>query len=197
MAVLGKKKWVVFFSRTGSEVKLLSKSYVGLGREPDLVITNRKSLKGTPHEDYYKQLNVRYIPENPTLSDYIGVLKDMNPDNTVITLHGWLRIIPPKICDIFEIYNGHPGLITKYPELKGKDPVERLLDNLSDYSSFGAVIHQVTAKVDGGEIVIVRERALTLPAHSESMEVYVKDTIPLLSLYTWISFFRKYPDFEF
>src|SRR5690606_35479076 len=40
----------------------------------------------------------------------------------LITLHGCLKIIPSDFCNSPFIINGHAGLITRYPELKGKDP---------------------------------------------------------------------------
>jgi folate-dependent phosphoribosylglycinamide formyltransferase PurN len=49
-------------------------------------------------------------------------------------------------------YNGHPGLITKYPELKGKDPQVRAFEG--KYPVAGAVIHKVTAGVDEGRIIM-------------------------------------------
>jgi folate-dependent phosphoribosylglycinamide formyltransferase PurN len=51
-------------------------------------------------------------------------LLEQFPD-AIVTLHGWLRVIPAYVCERSRIYNGHPGLITKYPELKGKDPQVR------------------------------------------------------------------------
>ena len=63
--------------------------------------------------------------------------------------HGWMRVIPAEICDNYEMYNLHPGLITEYPELKGKDPQYRV-DN--SHESIGLVIHRVTRELDGGDI---------------------------------------------
>ena len=62
--------------------------------------------------------------------------------------------MPPGVCDAFEIYNGHPGLITKYPELKGKDPQER---SFKQYETAGAVLHKVTAGVDEGDVIDYEE----------------------------------------
>ena len=59
--------------------------------------------------------------------------------------------MPPEICNKYEIYNGHPGLITKYPELKGKDPQMRAWEG--DYEFCGSVLHRVTEGVDEGEII--------------------------------------------
>lgn len=99
----------------------------------------------------------------------------------VITLHGWLRIIPEEIIKEYPtMFNGHPGLITKYPELKGKDPQMKAW-NLNLNTS-GCVIHQVTAGVDEGPImrqVEIPIRNLTLDElfselHSKSVELWCK-----------------------
>ena len=65
--------------------------------------------------------------------------------------HGFLRIIPPDLCYRHVILNGHPGLINFYPELKGKDPQERVLQK--PYEMIGSVVHYCTLEVDGGDIV--------------------------------------------
>ena len=61
--------------------------------------------------------------------------------------------MPPDKCSKYNIYNGHPGLITKYPELKGKDPQQRAWDDLHKYNVVGSVVHSVVEEVDAGEIV--------------------------------------------
>ena len=56
------------------------------------------------------------------------------------------------LCN-YNIYNGHPGLITKYPELKGKDPQQRAWDNIDNYNEVGSVVHRVVQEVDAGEVI--------------------------------------------
>lgn len=74
-----------------------------------------------------------------------------DPADTLITLHGYLRILPANICNRYTILNGHPGLITKYPELKGKDPQVRAWEG--KYPLIGSVVHKVTPGVDEGEVI--------------------------------------------
>ena len=57
-----------------------------------------------------------------------------------------------KICEQYNIINGHPGLITVYPELKGKDPQVRAFE--LKHKEVGAVLHYVTEGVDEGEIIM-------------------------------------------
>jgi folate-dependent phosphoribosylglycinamide formyltransferase PurN len=112
-------------------------------------------------------------------------LKYENTADTIYTMHGYLRIIDKDVLDTREMYNGHPGLITKYPELKGKDPQETVAKNLSLYDKIGSVIHKVTPEVDSGEILY--EFAVFNGCNSRE-EVY--DTLKLTSLHSWLAFFK-------
>ena len=171
------RPWVAFFSQTGSEIVDLANK---LDKWPDAIITN------------YRPNNVREINKNlhhyievsnkPSLVEIKNILQKY--DNPLITLHGWLRIMPPEICNKYEIYNGHPGLITKYPELKGKDPQMRAWEG--DYEFCGSVLHRVTEGVDEGEII--------------SSASFTKDMLDVndyfrilreMSLNLWVEFLRE------
>ena len=173
-------KWIAFFSQTGSEIYQVSKL---LGRFPDRVITNKsindlsKINEGLRNE--YKG-NWVIIPRKPTVDDYdraIGGGRSII-EGTIITLHGYLRIVPGPICNAFDIYNGHPGDIVTYPELKGFNPQEKAF-NLKLPRS-GSVIHKVTAGVDEGPIVTQKSISIAdLPLeevysrlHSNSVELW-------------------------
>ena len=103
----------------------------------------------------------------PTLEEYEEALFYF--PEAIITLHGWLRIMPPSICEKFKIYNGHPGLITDYPELKGKDPQERMFND-GNYTYYGSVVHKVVPEVDSGEIVSEVKRFNTMKSLDEVYE---------------------------
>jgi len=136
------KIWIALFSQSGSELEAVSSR---LGKTPDRVFTNNKNydLSSTPFPAcvYMKS------------TDIFDRLRYMliRPDHVIITLHGFLRILPPDICEMFEIYNGHPGDIITYPELRGKDPQQKALD--LKHKTARAVIHRVTPTVDDGHIV--------------------------------------------
>lgn len=145
---MDRRPWIAFFSQTGSEIVQVSKA---LGREPDLIITNDRP-------DHLRKISEEIelcylLPNKPILSDYEHVLSAF--DNPLVTLHGWLRVMPEEVCNEYEIYNGHPGLITKYPALKGKDPQKRAWEGC--YPTAGCVIHKVTPGVDEGEVLMERE----------------------------------------
>ena len=139
--------WIALFSQTGSEIVELSSA---LNKKPDFVITsaNLEQLNSTVN-------GVSYFKVNKEEAKTLDILEDLdfNIDKTLITLNGWLRIVPPDKCKKYNIYNGHPGLITKYPELKGKDPQQRAWDNIDNYNEVGSVVHRVVEEVDAGEII--------------------------------------------
>jgi folate-dependent phosphoribosylglycinamide formyltransferase PurN len=144
------KRWVALFSQTGSEIVKISRH---IGKYPDLIITDNEDI-----ESWHPMMkSLAYLKILTTISKAnrknIKVLKGLfeSDQQTCITLHGWLNIVPAEICETFEIYNGHPGLITLYPELKGKDPQEMAWEG--KYGTIGSVVHKCTAELDGGEIV--------------------------------------------
>lgn len=140
------RPWIALFSQTGSEIASLQRR---LGRVPDKIITN----KSIEHDDIHPDIkDVVYVPRRPTSQDYHDVLSGHS--NALITLHGWLRIIPSDVCEQYEILNLHPGLITRYPELKGKDPQWRVFELFNTPSRVGCVIHRVIGEVDSGEILM-------------------------------------------
>ena len=170
-------KWVAFFSQTGAEICDIAES---LGRWPDVIVTNARPAAVRTMDDRLKDKKVVILPNKPQPMHYNTVCKGA----TTVTLHGWLRIVPPKICDKFPIFNGHPGLITKYPELKGKDP--QLKAHKLGHDVAGAVIHKVTAGVDEGK-VIMEERFNADGLDLDELFRILRDR----SLYMWTNFLRK------
>lgn len=143
------RPWITFFSQTGSEIANLITDF---NRLPDAIVTNCADNTGFSKEilaHIEKGANLIRIPSKPNVEDYDNILKQY--DNPLITLHGFLRIVPPEICEQYEIYNLHPGLITVHPELKGKDPQVKALQ--LGHTIAGCVIHRVIPEVDSGEIV--------------------------------------------
>lgn len=143
------KKWCVFFSQTGSEIYNISKK---INRVPDVIITNKplhdvSSIKPELFEEYGHRFV--WLPKKPTVLEYIQVI----PQDSIVTLHGWLRIIPPEVCDMYEIYNLHPAPIhlEGFEKYKGKDPQVRIFEDKAKYS--GNVIHKCIAELDAGEIL--------------------------------------------
>lgn len=149
---MGKKKyWIAFFSQTGSEIwEIANKSL----RFPDVIVTNNIDNINPYLLKLYKEsdkLDIIVIDKKPSIADYREILSKYN--HALITLHGWLRIIPEEICNEFIIYNGHPGQIDVYPELKGKDPQYNAhRAGKLTYPTVGVVIHRVIGAVDEGDV---------------------------------------------
>jgi folate-dependent phosphoribosylglycinamide formyltransferase PurN len=142
------KKWVALFSQTGSEIYNLSKD---LKRSPDVIVTN-KSFQDIELINF-NLVNTHWskflwLPKKPTVDEYILALEGAD----IVTLHGYLRIIPKEVCDMFNIYNLHPAPLTRYPFLKGKDPQKKIFEQKLDYG--GNTIHKCTAELDSGEIIL-------------------------------------------
>ena len=177
-------KWIAFFSQTGGEIADIASS---LERWPDIIVTNERpdnlrTIDGRILDNVEDRLVV--LPNKPTVDDYEVVLED----NAIITLHGWLRIMPPNICNEYKIYNGHPGLITDFPELKGKDPQIRAFEGIKQgkYKYAGAVLHRVVAGVDEGR-VLLEERFNTFGVELDDLFRILRDR----SLYMWCNFLRQ------
>lgn len=170
-------KWITFFSQTGAEIADLSES---IGRWPDVIITNKRPDHLRTIDPRIVEYGYTEVPNKPTVSDLDAVLQD----NAIITLHGWLRIMPEVICNKYLIYNGHPGLITKYPELKGKDP--QVKAHKLGHEVAGAVIHKVTAGVDEGR-VIMEEYFNASQLDLDELFRILRDR----SLYMWSNLLKK------
>jgi len=143
------KTWIALFSQTGSEIYIVSKR---LGRYPDRIIVNKIDLETVNEkllEGCYDRLWT--VPSQPTVEEYQTILVE----DAIITMHGWLRIVPHYICNNYNIFNLHPAPLTRYPHLKGKDPQKRVFAQSLPYG--GNTLHKCTAELDSGEILLENE----------------------------------------
>lgn len=173
--------WIALFSQTGTELRELENS---IGVSPDIIMTNSKTYNKT-------DWNNRSWLWKKTHDEIVYWLNNSYSNNdirkkVIITLHGYLRILPPEICNRYEIYNGHPALINLYPELKGKDPQIRTWQNNSKYPIIGSIVHRVVAEVDAGEIV--SSVAYTNRIESEN-EMFTQ--LRISSFHAWKWFLRN------
>lgn len=183
------RTWIAFFSQTGNEINNLSNS---IGIYPDVIVTNKQDTRDV-NKDLIKTTAFRehklnrtiwcILPQKPEVEDYNKILSCFT--NPVITLHGFLRIIPKEICEKYEIYNLHPGLIDKYPSLKGFNPQERAFKD--GYKHAGCVIHKVVPEVDAGEILMSQGVSIENKTLNEVYELLHGVAFDL-----WKSFFTAY-----
>ena len=172
--------WIAMFSQSGSEIVEISKK---LGRYPDYIFTNNK-VKETWHPELrrhsavIRQTHNKIIDEIHRTVDVFRLLRG----EPLITLHGYLRIMPEMP---YEMYNGHPGDIINYPELKGKDPQKKALK--LGLKSTGCVIHKVTEEVDGGEIISYNQYDMKEDETLESLINNLRD----MSVKMWVKFLEE------
>lgn len=179
------KPWIAFFSQTGTEIVDIAKN---LDRWPDLIITNKRP-------EHLRTINpelkdrVFYTANKPTPAGLRLAMGEFLDKDPIITLHGWLRIMPPEICEEFTILNGHPGLIIDYPELKGKDPQVRTWEGMKEgkYTTAGCVIHRVTAGVDEGEVISFERFSTWNVSNLDDLF----DTLRDRSLFLWLNLLKN------
>ena len=185
-------RWVTLFSMTGSEIVKISEH---IGRYPDLIITDNEDIESWhPKMKSLAYLNILTTISKSNSKNIKVLNKLFEPEHahqTRITLHGWLNIIPAEICETFQIYNGHPGYINEFPELKGKDPVDKIWSRISDYPIIGSVVHEVTKDVDGGKIICSAKESSINCTTLEETYITSKRT----SLAAWIDFFTNYNNY--
>jgi len=168
-------RWLALFSQSGNELKQIIEQ---TGRKPNLVLTNR--LGPSAIDDI---VPINYISNKPNAIQYNSYFKKYD----IITLHGYLRIIPADACNHL-IYNGHPAAIHLYPELKGKDKQEDVYVHKNKYQRMGVVIHKVTPELDDGEIIHCIDIINDTTSVSDAYE-----KLFLLSVSSWKVFIKNRP----
>ena len=186
-------KWVAFFSQTGSEIVNISKT---IDQWPDVIVTNKQSRFGINDEllSVVESTINRYVtlPEFPKEIDYLkvadilgySILDEKWQDEVLITLHGYLRILPPDFTKSSNIFNGHPGAIHIHPELKGLNPQKKAWKE--NHIRVGCVIHKVIPELDDGPIV---EKCLI----NNNFETFIDfvDALHVASSELWINFLNE------
>ncbi len=186
-------KWVAFFSQTGSEIVNISKA---IKRWPDLVVTNKQDDQTTHVElvQHIRQKDIELLtlPNWPKEIDYTRAADQLNysilnedwKKNVFVTLHGYLRVLPPHFTRSSNIFNGHPGLITKHPELKGLDPQKKAWNE--SHIRIGCVIHKVIPELDSGEVV-----AEKMIHNNFDTFIDMLDALHVASSELWINFLNE------
>ena len=177
--------WAVLISQTGSEVIAISEK---LGILPSLIVTNNITKISPRNMEIFGENNVEIhsIPRKPSIVDYLRTRINLKE---LITLHGYLRILPADLFPYLQggVYNGHPALITKYPELKGFNKQEDIAGNQEKYPFCGSVIHECIPELDAGKVIISCNIKNTTNTIDEAYEL-LRNT----SLITWEAFFKSW-----
>jgi len=186
-------KWVAFFSQTGSEIVNISRA---IDKWPDLVVTNKQDDK-TTHVELVQRVRLENtklitLPKWPKEIDYTRAADELNysilnedwKKDVFVTLHGYLRVLPPDFTRSSNIFNGHPGLITKHPELKGLDPQKKAWSE--NHIRIGCVIHKVIPELDSGEVV-----AEKMIHNNFDTFIDMLDALHVASSELWINFLNE------
>ena len=182
-------KWYSLFSHTGSETLALSRSEYVYPRL-EAVITNNVHYDGPLMHNGHRLYKVdTFAAVNKLLCR-----PDVIEDGSLVTLNGYMGIVPAWVLDNLKsrgckVYNIHPAPIQTYPELRGKDPQERMYEGIQTgrYKFIGVVIHEVDAGVDTGKIV---HWALQIADPSISKdELYLR--LHEMGTEAWEIFFRE------
>lgn len=178
-----KLDWCCFVSQSGAEMVSLCEKFNII---PDRVITNNAKKLSVNTYKFLRENRVIIIeiPFNPEWIDYKDILV-----NNFVTLHGYLRILPREYFSLscsWNTFNGHPGLITKHPTLKGKNPQEKAY--IKGMEVIGSVVHEVTKDVDEGRIV--EWDSVTIDPKVASLDDYY-NALKRTSFQSWVKFFNK------
>lgn len=178
--------WCSMISQTGTDLRDIC---FLTGLKPSVIITNNYNKISKINLDFFIKLNIPIIIiPKPTQEEYLHYLNLYNIN--LITLNGYLKIVPESVISFVngEIYNLHPGFITKYPELKGLDPQIRTFENLSKYSEVGCVLHKVIPAVDEGEILYSKSVRSLYIKSLDDLFIELKN----ISIELWLEFFKNY-----
>jgi phosphoribosylglycinamide formyltransferase-1 len=128
---------IVFFGEGGSNAY----NFVLSGLPVKAAITNKSNSAAIK---VLRDLNIPvYVINKET--DIDNIISEI--DHKLIVLAGYLRILPKKITDKYNIINMHPSLLPKY---KGLSAFER---SFRDKKAMGITLHWVNEKLDSGAII--------------------------------------------
>lgn len=174
-------RWLALSSFSGTELDILIQWVANNYSISNIYVDETTAITNNPNSKLLDKYQAKLIPNRPTSEEYKEVFGD--PTNTIITLHGWNRIIPADICDMYTIYNVHPGDIVNYPFLKGADPQQKAIDMKLQRS--GVVIHKCSAEVDSGEIVAFQQTNIS------GLNIdQVTSKLREISIQLWINFLQ-------
>lgn len=181
--------WYGLFSHTGKELEALILS-CDVDLRLSAAITNNLNYKGN-----IPILGCKlYTMSSTHAVNWLLKQSHIIQDNSLITLNGYMGILPADVLRNLrergcKVYNIHPAPIQFYPELRGKDPQERMYEGIQkhEYAYIGVVIHEVDEGVDTGKLVhwVLQ---LADPTMTKD-ELYAR--LHELGTQAWESFFRE------
>lgn len=151
------RNWYSLFSHTGGETEALWNEF-HFGENQNLLRLQRAVTTNMEYEGMLRGIYAVKLPTGKGVNEWLMDDANILP-NSIITLNGYMRILPSEVINHLhsrgcEIYNIHPAPIQLYPDLRGKDPQERMYTGIKEgkYGFIGVVIHAVDPGVDTGEV---------------------------------------------
>lgn len=183
-------KWYGLFSHTGKELETLVDTCSAFGVKLHLALTNNVDYEGNLDAKGVRVLKLMSYEDISWLLTQPHIIED----NSIVTLNGYMGLLSSKVLHSLKargckVYNIHPAPIQFYPELRGKDPQERMYEGIQkrEYSYIGVVIHEVDEGIDTGKIV---HCVLQMADHGMTKdELY--ERLHELGTQAWESFFRE------
>ena len=150
----------IFISGRGSNLK----SIVNACKEQEypaeikVVFSNNKNAPGLSFakENNLEAITLDYHNFKNTEEYEEKIISLLKPyDLELICLAGYMKILSKKLIDHYpnKIINIHPSLLPKY---KGLNTHRRVLEN--NETKTGCTVHYVNQEMDGGEIILQREK---------------------------------------
>lgn len=149
-------KWYSLFSHTGKETEALTHVLWDEGVRLERAYTDNQRFEGGLN---LCGAHVCRVASRSLLNEMLCSRLYFS-DESLITLNGYMGIVPADVLRNLKergckVYNIHPAPIQLYPELRGKDPQERMYEGIQkrEYNYIGVVIHEVDEGIDTGRIV--------------------------------------------
>ena len=176
--------WYSLFSHTGKETETVAKLCRRNAKLCDVLTNNMR---------YQGGLKQAQKMSGDDIHAWLMTPGNVRPES-VVTLNGYMRILPKEVLDYLKgigcgVYNIHPAPITIYPDLKGKDPQERLFEGIRSgkYAYIGAVIREVDEGIDTGKILL---QCTMFPSVVFTKD-YIYDTLAKIGVDLWCRFFKE------
>ncbi|AXA33411.1 phosphoribosylglycinamide formyltransferase [Francisella adeliensis] len=189
---MSKLKLVVLGSTRGTNMQAIIDAIADsqLDASIELVMSNRKNAYILERANEHKILNKFISAKDKTREEYdlelIQEITRHNPD--IILLIGFMRILSSEFIDAFDgkILNIHPSLLPKHAGLMDLAVHQSVIDAKDKKS--GCTIHQVSEKVDGGDIVLQLECDVVNNDTAGSL----KERVQVLESKAWVEVIRDW-----
>lgn len=189
---MSKLKLVVLGSTRGSNMQAIIDAIASskLNASIELVISNRKNAYILERAANNNILNKFISAKDRTRIEYdlelISEIQKYSPD--IVLLIGFMRILSPDFVDAFKgkVLNIHPSLLPRHAGLMDLAVHQSVIDSGDNQS--GCTIHQVSEKVDGGDIMLQISCQVAANDNAEDL----KEKVQALESEAWVEVIKNW-----